>query len=69
MGRVCEGAGGWIGGDIEERHGARIELRLRASFGRVRCCGLDGVLHDLSRGCSADDIVNVAVITSLQAGD
>lgn len=30
--------------------------------------GLDGVLHDLSRGCSVDDIVNVAVIASLQAG-
>lgn len=29
--------------------------------------GLDGVLHDLSRGCSAEDIVNVAVIASLQA--
>lgn len=29
--------------------------------------GLDGVLHDLSRGCTADDIVNVAVIASLQA--
>ena len=29
--------------------------------------GLDGVLHDLSRGCSADDIVNVAVIAALQA--
>ncbi len=29
--------------------------------------GVDGVLHDLSRGCSADDIVNVAVIASLQA--
>ena len=29
--------------------------------------GLDGVLHDLSRGCSVDDIVNVAVISSLQA--
>ena len=29
--------------------------------------GLDGVLHDLSRGCSVDDIVNVAVIASLQA--
>jgi len=29
--------------------------------------GLDGVLHDLSRGCSADDIVNVSVIAALQA--
>ena len=29
--------------------------------------GVDGVLHDLSRGSSADDIVNVAVIGSLQA--
>lgn len=29
--------------------------------------GLDGVVHDLSRGCSVDDIVNVAVITALQS--
>ncbi len=29
--------------------------------------GLDGILHDLSRGCSEDDIVNVAVIASIQA--
>ncbi len=29
--------------------------------------GLNGVLHDLSRGCTAHDIVNVAVIASLQA--
>ena len=29
--------------------------------------GVDGVLHDLSRGCSADDIVSVAVIAALQA--
>lgn len=29
--------------------------------------GLDGVFHDLSRGCSVDDIVNVAVIASLQS--
>ena len=31
--------------------------------------GLDGVLHDLSRGASADDIVNVAVIAGLMAQD
>ena len=30
--------------------------------------GLNGVLHDLSRGCSTDDIVNVATIAALQAG-
>ncbi len=30
--------------------------------------GLGGVIHDLSRGCSVDDIVNVAVIAALQAG-
>lgn len=29
--------------------------------------GVNGVLHDLSRGCSAADIVNVAVIAALQA--
>ena len=29
--------------------------------------GVDGVLHDLSRGCSVEDMVNVAVIASLQA--
>ncbi len=29
--------------------------------------GLDGVFHDLSRGCSVDDIVNVAVIGAVQA--
>ncbi len=29
--------------------------------------GLGGVLHDLSRGCSAEDIVNVSVIAALQS--
>lgn len=29
--------------------------------------GVDGVMHDLSRGASADDIVNVSVIASIQA--
>lgn len=30
--------------------------------------GLDGVLHDLSRGCSPSDMVDVAVIAGLMAG-
>ncbi len=29
--------------------------------------GINGVMHDLSRGCSAEDIVNVAVIAALQS--
>jgi len=29
--------------------------------------GLDGVLHDLSRGCTASEIVDVAVIAGIQA--
>jgi len=29
--------------------------------------GISGVMHDLSRGCSAEDIVNVAVIAALQS--
>ena len=29
--------------------------------------GVGGVMHDLSRGCSVDDIVNVAVIAAIQS--
>ncbi len=29
--------------------------------------GIDGVVHDLSRGCSSDDIVSVSVIAAVQA--
>ncbi len=31
--------------------------------------GMGGTLHDLSRGCSVDDIVTVAVIAALQSGE
>ena len=30
--------------------------------------GLKKPIHDLSRGCSVDDIINVAAITSMQKG-
>jgi phosphotransacetylase len=48
--------------------GYKITERLAGAraFGPV-LQGLGGVLHDLSRGCSTDDIVNVAVIAALQA--
>lgn len=29
--------------------------------------GLDGIFHDLSRGCSTQDIVDLAVISALQS--
>ena len=49
-----------------------IAYKITERLGRAQAFGpllqgLDGVLHDLSRGCSTDDIVNVAVIASLQA--
>jgi hypothetical protein len=37
--------------------------RWRPTFGPL-LPGLDGVIHDLSRGCDVDDIVNIAVVAS-----
>ncbi|MFT7645797.1 MAG: hypothetical protein ACI8Y4_000530 [Candidatus Poriferisodalaceae bacterium] len=53
-------------------HAGNIAYKITERLGGVQAFGpllrgLGGVLHDLRRGCSADDIVNVAVIASLQS--
>ena len=51
-----------------------IAYKITERLGRAQAFGpllqgVDGVIHDLSRGCSVDDIVNVAVIASIQASE
>ena len=61
-------AGESAGSKLDKAESLGVPVVPAESFDRLLEQGLDGVLHDLSRGCCADDIVNVAVISALQAG-